>query len=242
MMPSRVQRKRTKGYRLPLGARHEQLAEMLPVVDGTAEVRDNAASRILRSVRAAGVHVVRDQASEAEMTTAAARMVRPKPLLSFIVHGEAQSRGSKTAVPIRGGGMRTKDSNPKSGPWMQLVGQVARREFERSGHTELFGGPLVMRCTFYRVRPKSHFGAAGDLKRSAPAYPTGKPDAGKLMRAIEDALSKVVYGDDAQLVDPWPSKRYGDSAKVRIELFALPATMADQAAWLERQLALPLEG
>lgn len=176
------------------------------------------------------------------MTTAAARTVRPKPLLNFIVHGESQSRGSKTAVPIRGGGMRTKDSNPKSGPWMKVLAQVARREFERAGYTELFAGPLVMRCTFYRVRPKGHFGVAGDVKKSAPAYPTSIPDAGKLMRAVEDALSGVVYGDDAQLVDSWPSKRYGASAYVRIELFALPATMADQAAWLERQLALPLEG
>lgn len=148
-------------------------------------------------------------------------------VLTFRVYGIAQSRGSKKAITVPGlrRGLLI-DDNPKSGPWMAVVRQAGEDAMKHIGRTELFDGPLSMRVTIFRKRPKSHFTAKGNLKLSAPAFPATKPDSSKCMRAIEDALTKSVYVDDSRLVDSWPSKRWGEPG-VLIELFKLPKTMAD---------------
>lgn len=138
------------------------------------------------------------------------------PILSFRVEGIAQSRGSK--VPIRRGAhLGVRDSNPKSGVWMQYVAECAAKA-RRTG--TLLDQPLRLRVTFYRPRPKGHFGKRG-LKPTAPEYPTTKPDAGKLLRGVEDALTGVVYRDDSLLVDSWARKRFAETAYTLVELFGV---------------------
>ena len=39
--------------------------------------------------------------------------------------------------------------------------------------------------------------------------PTGKPDASNILKAAEDACNKIVYHDDAQIVQAYAVKRYG---------------------------------
>jgi Holliday junction resolvase RusA-like endonuclease len=136
------------------------------------------------------------------------------PVLAFRVEGVAQTRGSK--VPIRRGAhLGVRDSNPKSGAWMSHVSQCAA---EAKGWDGVLDCPLLLRVTFYRVRPKGHYGKRG-LKPTAPEYPTTKPDAGKLLRGVEDALTGVVYRDDSLLVDSWARKRFGDAAYTVVEVF-----------------------
>jgi Holliday junction resolvase RusA-like endonuclease len=74
-------------------------------------------------------------------------------------------------------------------------------------------GPLSVNVTFYLRRPDGHYGTgrnAGQLKTSAPAYPTSKPDATKLWRSTEDAMTGVVFRDDSQIVQQSVGKRYCD--------------------------------
>ena len=91
-------------------------------------------------------------------------------------------------------------------------------------------GLPILRCaiaatfTFYRPRPKSHFGTgrnAAILKPSAPTYPIGRPDALKLARAVEDAMTGVVYSDDALIVREVLTKFWGEPARVEIAIEAL---------------------
>jgi Holliday junction resolvase RusA-like endonuclease len=74
-------------------------------------------------------------------------------------------------------------------------------------------GPLACRAIFYLSRPASHFGTgrnAGQLKASAPRFPTGKPDVDNLLKII-DALTGLAYHDDAQVVQVMDlAKRYAD--------------------------------
>lgn len=147
-----------------------------------------------------------------------------KPLI-FTVFGKAVGAGSKSI------GM-TKDKRPFVRPptgkhgsdpkaWKESVAQVAGEAMNGSG---LFVGPLRVSFTFYRPRPSSHFGTgrnAGKLKPSAPAYPTGKPDVLKVARAVEDALTGVVYRDDAQIVFEVLEKRYGEPARVEVTIVPL---------------------
>ena len=76
---------------------------------------------------------------------------------------------------------------------------------------ELYDGPLALMVDFYLRRPKSHYrtGKFSDqLKVSAPPLPTKKPDTTKLLRAIEDALTGVLWKDDAQITLQVVSKSY----------------------------------
>ena len=61
-----------------------------------------------------------------------------------------------------------------------------------------YEGAIEIRASFYMPRPKS-------VKR---AEPTVKPDLDKLQRALLDALTSIVYRDDAQVVEIRASKHY----------------------------------
>jgi Holliday junction resolvase RusA-like endonuclease len=140
-------------------------------------------------------------------------------VISFTVYGEAEPAGSKTAGVTNYGRRFVRDANPASYEWKRLVSQVAGAQMNGAEQLE---GPLSLVLTFVRTRPKRHFGKRG-LLPSAPAYPTVKPDALKLARAVEDALSGVVYRDDAQVVEQVARKVYGEPARVEIAVREIEA-------------------
>lgn len=73
--------------------------------------------------------------------------------------------------------------------------------------------PVEVRIVFKLPRPKGHYGTgrnAGQLKNSAPSYPSVKPDVDKLIRAVLDGLTGVIYRDDAQVVSVAAIKSYTD--------------------------------
>ena len=84
--------------------------------------------------------------------------------------------------------------------------------------------PFFVSLRFWFRRPKSHLGSgrnANIVKPSAPAFPMAKKrsDIDKLERAVLDALSDVVWIDDAQVVSVRKFKRYtepGHAEGVRI--------------------------
>lgn len=136
-------------------------------------------------------------------------------MIHFIAHGHPSPAGSKRHV---GNGILVDSSGEKGKAWRAVVQDAAREAF--SG--ELLRGPLRVEFLFYKPRPKCHFGSgknSGKLKGDALGFPTGRPDCLKLTRAVEDALTGVVWADDSQIVDEAIFKRYGEPARceVRIE-------------------------
>lgn len=132
-------------------------------------------------------------------------------MIEFTAYGKPETQGSM--IPIRSrntGRLFAKPDNPKTYSWRSEVAWAASRAritpFER-------GVPLVLSARFYFPRPES-------VKRK---HPTAKPDLGKLVRAIEDALSKgLAYHDDAQIVEYGAiGKSYGTPARVEIRITAL---------------------
>ncbi|MDP2317531.1 MAG: RusA family crossover junction endodeoxyribonuclease [Pseudomonadota bacterium] len=144
--------------------------------------------------------------------------------MSFTVYGTPQPAGSKRAFPIRRSngkmGASVVDANPKSASWKTVVSQTAAVHFRG----DLLGGALEVVFNFVLARPKGHYGKRG-LLPSAPEFPTGKPDVLKLSRGVEDALSGIVWRDDALIVDERLSKRYGETAGVGISIRELSAGM-----------------
>ena len=138
-------------------------------------------------------------------------------MIEFTVYGTPAPAGSKRAFAIKGrpGRFAVTDDSKRSRPWKT---QVAQQAGEIMQGRQLLDGPLDLTLTFYVRRPKGHFGARGNVKPSAPVYPAVKPDVLKLARGVEDALSGVVYRDDAQIVTEILMKRYGEPERVEISV------------------------
>jgi Holliday junction resolvase RusA-like endonuclease len=57
--------------------------------------------------------------------------------------------------------------------------------------------------------------------------PTGKPDLDNYEKAVTDALNEICYRDDSQICDVTKSKRYGETPRVVVRLFALDGFRAN---------------
>jgi Holliday junction resolvase RusA-like endonuclease len=133
--------------------------------------------------------------------------------ITFTVYGLPQTAGSKRAfiIKTKGGGQRAivTDANAKGKDWKGDVKQAAAA-FVNGGHT-LLQGPLRVSMVFFLPRPTSHYGSgknASAVKSSSPRHPIGKPDVLKLARCVEDALTGVLWVDDAQITSEQLAKRY----------------------------------
>jgi crossover junction endodeoxyribonuclease RusA len=73
---------------------------------------------------------------------------------------------------------------------------------------EMIQGAVSMSVVFMFTRPRSHFNSKGELKHNAPKYHTTRPDRDKLLRAIGDSLTGVLYKDDSYVVSGPTDKRY----------------------------------
>lgn len=157
-----------------------------------------------------------------------------KEPVSFFVFGKPQPAGSKRAFCMRKGGAFTgraivTDANPKSRDWKTDV----RREAERCFEGEPWKAPIHLTLNFILSRPKNHYRTgknAALLREDAPPYPVSKPDATKLCRGVEDALTGILWTDDALIVSQRITKAYGAHQGVLIE-------MREAIEWLREKLS-----
>jgi Holliday junction resolvase RusA-like endonuclease len=154
------------------------------------------------------------------------------------VYGIPQPAGSKRGFRNpKTGGVSITDANSKSKPWQAEVKNAAADAMmggDPEGQSRilearpLLDGPLLLELTFWMPRPKGHFGAKGDVKPKSPRFPTVKPDVLKLARAVEDALTGIVYRDDSQIVSETLQKAYGEPARVEVRVVPIGrATVGD---------------
>ena len=138
--------------------------------------------------------------------------------ISFFVQGEAAPGGSKSAFPLKKNGVFIRsmivDASGKNGKnWRNMVAFEGKRAF---GSQPLWDCPIRVTFRFIRLRPAGHWTKNGALSSSARMYPTTKPDVLKLARAVEDALTGIIWIDDAQIVTETLTKRYGPKPGVEI--------------------------
>ena len=144
--------------------------------------------------------------------------------VSFTVLGRAQPVGSKKQVTNpKTGKSYVIDDAKGSRPWKQEVAATAL-QYRPS---ELLAGPVELQLVFFVARPKSHYGTgrnAAVVKPSAPVFPITRPDCTKLVRCVEDALTNVIWRDDAQVVHQVAGKRYGTPERCEITITPLHET------------------
>ena len=161
-------------------------------------------------------------------------------LLRFTVYGLAQPKGSTksfgyVAKDKATGRPRTRTTtsgkvvpviltattsdNPRNKGWQQLVAESAAVEMNRTRFRQLPDGPVKLGVQFYLARPKS-------LKDRQEPHLT-RPDLDKLARSVKDALSKVAWRDDSQVVVLMAGKQYaepgGGLPRAEVLVEALPA-------------------
>lgn len=147
--------------------------------------------------------------------------------ISFFVSGVPQPAGSKRGFALKKDGAYTgrvvlTDDNPKSSGWKDTVAACALKAYE--SYANLLDCPIRLTVEFRFLRPARHFGTgrnAGKLRADAPRYPIVRPDSTKLLRGVEDALTKVIWRDDALIVDQVVTKRYAEKPGAWIEIEAL---------------------
>lgn len=138
-------------------------------------------------------------------------------IVNFWVAGIPQPGGSKKHI----GRGRIVDANPRAAAWKAIVKEAAEVAMNSRPPLE---GPVVLRMYFTLPRPKSHYrtGKFSELlKEVAPKDHVVAPDATKLVRPTEDAMTGVVYKDDSQVVGQWAQKNYGSFTGVWITVTPL---------------------
>ena len=121
----------------------------------------------------------------------------------FSVLGLPAPQGSKKHV----GGGRMVESSKRVKPWRRDVAAA----YVDHDFGDMLDGPVSVTVNFYLPRPKSHYGTgrnAGALKPSAPAEHLTMPDLDKLQRAVGDALTRLAWRDDSQIVAWHAYKHY----------------------------------
>lgn len=137
--------------------------------------------------------------------------------LTFFVAGDPKSKGSKQAFVVSGRAIVTEGKSSKA--WEAAVrARVASMDVQR------MTGPVVVTLEFFLPMPASRVPKpkSKDYWKRSPV-PDTKPDIDKLARAVLDALSKVVYEDDARIVNLQVMKRYSATQPgVEIDVRELP--------------------
>ena len=124
--------------------------------------------------------------------------------IQIVVEGTPRPGGSKTPGKTKSGKLFVRDANPLTAVWRAEVAKAAKQQY--SG--DLLDGPVMMRIHFRFARPKSHFKKNGELKETAPYWYTIRPDLTKVIRSTEDALTGIVWKDDARVCSRAEQKRY----------------------------------
>lgn len=118
-------------------------------------------------------------------------------VIGFEVRGLPITEGSTRTWMVKGKAITA--HGPKGlGAWRRAVADVAQRH----APPEPWEGPVGVRLLFTLPRPKS----APKRKRTWPAK---RPDLDKLVRAVLDALTYVIFADDGQVVHIDAGKDYG---------------------------------
>lgn len=137
-------------------------------------------------------------------------------LLRITIAGNPMPKGSMKCVGQKGRHQLVASNDRTGGKaWHDLI---ANGIAGRIDNAPLKHQPVGVDLTFYVPRPAGHHNARGELKPSAPDFPTTKPtqgrpggDVDKLARAVLDALTDGrLLPDDAQVVDLTARKRWSD--------------------------------
>lgn len=87
---------------------------------------------------------------------------------------------------------------------------------------EPFDGPLAMRVFAMMPIPKSWPRRDRDAALAGTIFHMSTPDGDNIFKAVADALNKIAYDDDKQIVRHLVVKEYAERPGLIVELYRLP--------------------
>jgi Holliday junction resolvase RusA-like endonuclease len=127
--------------------------------------------------------------------------------MTLMVMGTPVPKGSARAFVIPGRGdnkvraVVVQNNKKALSHWQTQIGNEARYAMSHAQVPPPFDGPFMVGVTFMFNRPKS-------VSVKARPVPAVKPDLDKLIRAVLDGLTGILWRDDAQVVSIIAKKRY----------------------------------
>ena len=131
-------------------------------------------------------------------------------MINFFVPGKPATAGSKKAIYNKHAGKTfIIDTCKRNKSWKKTIKDRAKKLCCDENIQNTAKGAIGINMIFVLERPKFHFNKKG-VRPQAPTSPIVKPDVLKLARAVEDALTGVLYNDDAQITVEHLEKKYID--------------------------------
>lgn len=130
--------------------------------------------------------------------------------IHFVVYARPEPQGSARAFVVKGRAVVT-SANKKLKPYRQELTNTARAVLSQHGIQQPMADkhvPVSLVLDFYFHKPPSI-----PKKRKHIAV---KPDLDKIVRSTVDALTGILYRDDAQVVEISVRKHYGLEEKAEI--------------------------
>jgi Holliday junction resolvase RusA-like endonuclease len=129
--------------------------------------------------------------------------------VTFFVPGLPVAQGSMRPVRQGGSGRIVLVSNNRTSlnDWRSNVAHAARAGLPE-GFAPSKADMWDVSMTFVFPRPSGHSTPKGALRKSAPLFPSVRPDLDKLVRSVLDALTHVMWDDDARVVAICAAKAY----------------------------------
>lgn len=144
----------------------------------------------------------------------------------FEVYGKQAPCGSKRVITLKDGRSFLIDANKNAAKWKDVVAKTAKAHYQGP----LLDGALSLVVVFTIERPKNHTTSKGLPSSTWREYPSVMPDATKLLRGTEDALTGIVWHDDGQIVRQHVYKQYGDAFKTTISIEEIEPSAATTPA------------
>jgi len=134
--------------------------------------------------------------------------------IEIIVPGQPIQQGSMQAFTDRAGHARMRHAKgDKLIAYRNLI-----RAYANEKTNTISEGVVCLAITFCFQRPKNHFTAKGAKSKHWTLAKTTAPDLDKLIRAVGDALTGIVYRDDSQIVEIQAKKMYSEKPETRITI------------------------
>ena len=140
-------------------------------------------------------------------------------IFDFEVPGKAVPQ-ARPRFTSRGGYVRAYEPQ-KCSEYKQLVRRCAYEQCSITAENAAYTGAAKISVIEYRAIPKSWSAKKREMAREEVIFPLGKPDYDNVLKCIQDALTGVLWVDDAQVMMGMGSKAYADEPRVLVQVVYL---------------------
>ncbi|PGV06835.1 hypothetical protein COD81_15380 [Bacillus cereus] len=131
-------------------------------------------------------------------------------MIQFTIMTEPVAQGRPRASTVNG---KVRMYDPKkSRDFKRYVSAIAAK----FAPTSLLEGPLQLEVKVYKPSLKSFSKKKALAAEEGLLRPTTKPDVDNYVKGVKDALNKVIWHDDSQVVDLKVSKWYSEKPRVEV--------------------------